>query len=88
MKPKAPGPRPQAPGAITAIVRCVVACVGLVCVAGMPVPRAQGPRPAAAPAPLAFQDVAKAAGLAVQHVNGASPDKFLVETMGSGAVFR
>ena len=52
-------------------------------------PRAQGPRAAnpAAAAPLAFQDIAKAAGLAVQHVNGASPEKFLVETMGSGAVF-
>ena len=44
-------------------------------------------RAPAAAAPLAFQDVAKAAGLAVQHVNGASPEKFLVETMGSGAVF-
>ena len=66
-----------------------MACVVLACVAGMSVPRAQVPRPAtpAALAPLAFQDVAKAAGLAVPHVNGASPDKFLVETMGSGAVF-
>ena len=61
----------------------------LACVAGMSVPRAQVPRAAtpAALAPLAFQDVAKAAGLAVPHVNGASPDKYLVETMGSGAVF-
>ena len=49
-------------------------------------PSAQVARPAAAVS-LAFQDVAKASGLAVQHVNGASPEKFLVETMGSGAVF-
>jgi hypothetical protein len=33
-----------------------------------------------------FVDVAKQAGLAFRHVNGASPDKHLVETMGSGAV--
>ena len=50
-------------------------------------PRPRAPRPPAALAPVAFQDVAKAAGIAVQHVNGASADKFLVETMGSGAVF-
>ena len=79
MKSKAPGFRLPAPG--------LVICVALALVTAAPVPRAQGPRAAAAPAPLAFQDVAKAAGLAVQHVNGASPDKFLVETMGSGAVF-
>jgi hypothetical protein len=58
----------------------------LVATIATPPPSAQVARPAAA-ASLAFQDVAKAAGLAMQHVNGASPEKFLVETMGSGAVF-
>ena len=38
------------------------------------------------PAPL-FQNVADSAGVAVRALNGASPDKYLAETMGSGAVF-
>jgi len=36
---------------------------------------------------LTFENAAKAAGLAFTHVNGASPEKYLVETMGSGAAF-
>ena len=38
-------------------------------------------------APPQFTDVAAAAGLAFVHVNGASADKHLVETMGSGGLF-
>ena len=34
-----------------------------------------------------FQDVAKAAGIAVRHTSGASAEKYLAETMGSGAAF-
>ena len=34
-----------------------------------------------------FTDVARQAGVAFHHTNGASADKHLVETMGSGAVF-
>jgi hypothetical protein len=34
-----------------------------------------------------FVDVSKESGIIFQHTNGASPDKHLVETMGSGAVF-
>jgi enediyne biosynthesis protein E4 len=34
-----------------------------------------------------FTDIAKQAGIDFQHINGASADKHLVETMGSGAVF-
>ena len=59
--------------------------------------RAQVRTPVAAPpalsapsgdlAPALFQDVAKAAGIAVRHTNGASAEKYLAETMGSGAVF-
>jgi enediyne biosynthesis protein E4 len=42
----------------------------------------------AADAPLPrFTDVAREAGLVFQHTNGASPDKHLVETMGSGGLF-
>ncbi len=36
---------------------------------------------------VTFESIAHTAGLAMTHVNGASPEKYLVETMGSGAVF-
>jgi hypothetical protein len=48
---------------------------------------ARGPRawPAlSAVAPVKFVDVAQAAGIAFQHDNAASSDKYLIETMGSG----
>jgi hypothetical protein len=54
----------------------------------MPAPRAQSARGAGAVAvPAVFQDVAMAAGVAVRPLNGASAEKYLAETMGSGAVF-
>jgi hypothetical protein len=66
-------------------------CAGL---AAMPAPRAQSARGAAPVAPAApaapaaqFQNVAASAGVGVRQLNGASPDKYLAETMGSGAVF-
>jgi enediyne biosynthesis protein E4 len=34
--------------------------------------------------PVTFLDVARAAGIAFQHDNAASPEKYLIETMGSG----
>jgi hypothetical protein len=34
-----------------------------------------------------FTDVTREAGVSFHHVNGASPDKHLVETMGSGGLF-
>jgi enediyne biosynthesis protein E4 len=42
---------------------------------------------AGGPTAPAFEDVAAAAGVRVLHHNGASPQKHIVETMGSGAVF-
>ncbi len=36
---------------------------------------------------VSFENVAKAVGLVVTNNNGASPEKYLVETMGSGAAF-
>src|SRR5690349_14225846 len=36
---------------------------------------------------VTFENVAKAIGITFTHVNGASADKYLVETMGSGAAF-
>jgi enediyne biosynthesis protein E4 len=42
---------------------------------------------AAAPKPVTFENIAAAAGVTFTHVNGASADKYLAETMGSGALF-
>jgi enediyne biosynthesis protein E4 len=42
------------------------------------------------PAPsaqVAFRDIAAAAGVGVTHVNGASPEKYFAEIMGSGGLF-
>jgi hypothetical protein len=36
---------------------------------------------------VTFENVAKSVGMTFTHVNGASPEKYLVETMGSGAAF-
>jgi hypothetical protein len=36
---------------------------------------------------VTFENVATSVGVAFTHVNGASPEKYLVETMGSGAAF-
>ena len=67
----------------------VLAFAGLcAAVVATPAPRAQSSRgavPAAAPA--RFENVARAAGVAVPQANGASAEKYLAETMGSGAVF-
>jgi enediyne biosynthesis protein E4 len=38
-------------------------------------------------APIFFKLDTADAGLHFQHVNGASPDKYMVETMGSGGLF-
>jgi enediyne biosynthesis protein E4 len=53
--------------------------------------RAPSPQPPA-PSPQAgagatFQDITQSAGVTFKHTNGASPEKFLVETMGSGGLF-
>jgi enediyne biosynthesis protein E4 len=42
---------------------------------------------AAVPKPVTFENIAAAAGVTFTHVNGASADKYLAETMGSGALF-
>ena len=46
----------------------------------------QQPIPATS-AEVVFRDIAAAAGLGVTHVNGASPDKYFAEIMGSGGLF-
>jgi enediyne biosynthesis protein E4 len=52
--------------------------------------REQGPpssSPGSPTSSVSFQNIASTAGLDFVHVNGASPDKHLVETMGSGGLF-
>jgi enediyne biosynthesis protein E4 len=57
---------------LVALAAAVMACASL--------PAAQGPLPQ-------FVDIAPQAGVTFHHTNGASAEKHLVETMGSGAVF-
>jgi len=47
----------------------------------------QGASAARGPASISFRPAAAEAGVQFQHVNGASPDKYMVETMGSGGLF-
>jgi hypothetical protein len=42
---------------------------------------------APAPSAIRFENIARAAGLDFEHINGASPEKHMVETMGSGGLF-
>jgi enediyne biosynthesis protein E4 len=62
----------------------------LMCVAAAAVctlaalPAAMQPR---ADAPVLFHDATSEAGLRFHHLNGATPEKYLVETMGSGGLF-
>jgi hypothetical protein len=49
--------------------------------------RQQKPNAPSSPRWITFEDIAAAAGVTFPNTNGASPDKYLVETMGSGALF-
>src|SRR5262249_17725732 len=41
----------------------------------------------ASPSRSLFRDITLQSGIDFRHVNGATPDKYMPETMGSGAVF-
>jgi enediyne biosynthesis protein E4 len=63
--------------------------IGLVialCLAAPELPARQQP-PSATSADVVFRDIAAAAGVRMTHVNGASPDKYFAEIMGSGGLF-
>jgi len=62
-----------------ASILLIVACLALPAIA-------DGQR-STQPPPVVFTDITRMAGIEVRHVNGASADKHLVETMGSGALF-
>ena len=53
----------------------------------LPAPLAQAPRAAPAAGVPSFEDVTRAVGIVAPHTNGASAEKYLAETMGSGAAF-
>ena len=42
---------------------------------------------ASVPGGVQFTDISAAAGVSFRHINGASPDKHLIETIGSGGLF-
>ena len=68
---------------------CLLVCTLAMGQAASP-QRRKTSRPTAASVPLRgiqFVDVAHAAGLRFRHYNGASPEKYVIETMGSGAAF-
>jgi hypothetical protein len=46
-----------------------------------------GSKPTTAGQPVSFESVGPRVGIDFQHTNGASPEKFLAETMGSGGLF-
>ena len=60
-------------------MRRVLVALAFICTSGL-VPHADTALPQ-------FVDIAQQAGIAFQHTNGASADKHLVETMGSGGLF-
>jgi hypothetical protein len=63
-----------------------IGLVVLLCLAASELPARQAPTSATS-AKVQFRDIARAAGVAVRHVNGASPDKYFAEIMGSGGLF-
>ena len=52
-----------------------------------PALRARQQSPSVPSPTVVFRDVAAAAGVNVTHVNGASPEKYFAEIMGSGGLF-
>ena len=71
-----------------AVTRAAASCAVAVCATAF-VHNASLTEPAlfAQSAGITFADVTLEAGVSFQHVNGASPQKHIVETMGSGALF-
>jgi enediyne biosynthesis protein E4 len=63
-------------------ILCVIAQLGL-----QGRQRSASTQPTASVPAVIFADITQQAGLDFQHTNGASPDKHIVETMGSGGLF-
>ena len=63
-------------------ISCVVAATSL-----QGLQRSTNDQPAADVPPVVYEDITQQSGLDFRHTNGASPDKHIVETMGSGGLF-
>ena len=66
--------------------RTVASCGALACVCATSTLRGAPTIQSQATA-VTFTDVTRESGVSFHHINGASPDKYLVETMGSGGLF-
>jgi enediyne biosynthesis protein E4 len=81
----APHDVPRARPFLVSYVSIGVAIAMCLAVSRFPAAREQtGPTTSDA---VVFRDIAAAAGLGITHVNGASPDKYFAEIMGSGGLF-
>ncbi|HVQ16490.1 MAG TPA: CRTAC1 family protein [Vicinamibacterales bacterium] len=69
------------------MARSVLSCGALACVCATSTLRGAAPTLQPQGEAVTFTDVTHAAGLEFHPVNGASPQKHIVETMGSGALF-
>jgi len=65
--------------------RLVLSCIVAIVLLGLQ-PGSNAQTTADGP-PILFEDITQQAGIDFRHTNGASPDKHIVETMGSGGLF-
>ena len=72
---------------MTRTAAAVVALIAAFIAVAPPDVRARQSGTPSSAASITFENVTQSAGIPFTHVNGASADKYLVETMGSGAVF-
>jgi hypothetical protein len=72
---------------LTRTAAAVVALIAAFIAVDTPDVRARQSGTASSAGSITFENVTQSAGIPFTHVNGASADKYLVETMGSGAVF-
>ena len=68
-------------------LRNLLVLIAAACALTMLPARAEQSDASSASAPVTFENITQSAGIAFTHINGASADKYLVETMGSGALF-
>src|SRR5678816_166836 len=72
---------------MTSATRTVLSCGALACVCATSTLRSAAPATQQQGSGVTFTDITQQAGLQFHPVNGASAQKHIVETMGSGALF-